>query len=218
MHDGAREAAFSWIWGGALATLLALVSCMAPWRLIAELVGASKARRCVVWLLVVGLAASWSTYALAERLLGPWTGCLLAAGAGALACMAYIDLRWLIVPDAHVCVLLLIALFRPLGLSWLSVFSGAALGAGLLLAVRWSYLRMRHIEALGLGDVKLIAALGALAGPRSVLWIIVAASAMGVLLALTLNRGRFRRAQPLPFGALAAIPAVIVAALALTGP
>ena len=56
---------------------------------------------------------------------------------------------------------------------------GAALGAGLLFAVRAAYERLRGAEGLGLGDVKMIAMVGAFTGVAGVLLAIFVGSLCG---------------------------------------
>jgi len=59
---------------------------------------------------------------------------------------------------------------------------GAALGAGFLLAVRAAYEKLRGMEGMGLGDVKMIAMIGALTGPVGTLLALFLASLAGALL------------------------------------
>ncbi len=59
---------------------------------------------------------------------------------------------------------------------------GAALGAGFLLAARALYLRLRGMEGMGLGDVKMIAMIGSLTGPAGVLVALFLASLSGAVL------------------------------------
>ena len=65
---------------------------------------------------------------------------------------------------------------------------GAAAGAGILLAVRAFYQRVRGVEGMGLGDVKMLAMVGAVTGPAGVLVTLLLSSlsgaAAGALLAL----------------------------------
>jgi leader peptidase (prepilin peptidase)/N-methyltransferase len=93
------------------------------------------------------------------------------------------------------------------------------LAAGLLFAVREIYRKLRHIEGLGLGDVKLAAA-GASWLPWShlVLALFVAALAaiMLVLLRAMLMGERIEAAAAIPFGAFLA-PAIWAAWLAQAG-
>lgn len=88
--------------------------------------------------------------------------------------------------------------------------AGALVGAALLLLLRALWLRFRGVEAVGLGDVKLLLMIGAFLGPSAALAAIALASALGVLVAgpLLLLR-RIRRDTPLPFGTLLALGAAI---------
>jgi leader peptidase (prepilin peptidase)/N-methyltransferase len=61
---------------------------------------------------------------------------------------------------------------------------GAAVGGGLLLVVRAAYLRFRGIEGLGLGDVKMLAMIGAFTGPAGALLTLFAGSVAGSLVGL----------------------------------
>ncbi|MGE5344580.1 MAG: prepilin peptidase [Acidithiobacillales bacterium] len=61
---------------------------------------------------------------------------------------------------------------------------GAAVGGGLLLAVRALYLRFRHVEGLGLGDVKMLSMIGSFTGPAGALLTVFAGSVAGSLVGL----------------------------------
>ena len=132
-------------------------------------------------------------------------GLALSLTFGFLACLAYIawsDWRDFRVPD-HATL--------PLGLGglvWAFLFASpvvhivsAGVAAGVFLALAIGYERLRGIEGLGLGDVKLVAA--------GALWVgtgIALATALGAAaaLAVTLLRVRFGGAvisDPIPFGA-----------------
>ena len=80
---------------------------------------------------------------------------------------------------------------------------GAALAGGLLLALALGYRWWRGIDGLGLGDVKLAAALGAWLGPLMVGPLLAAAALLGLLLALFAGRADPR----IPFGACLAVAA-----------
>ena len=95
-------------------------------------------------------------------------------------------------------------------LDLVSSAGGACLGAALLLLLRGLWLRFRRIEAVGLGDVKLLLLIGAFLGPSAALAAIALASALGVLVAgPLLLLGRIRRDTPLPFGTLLALGAAV---------
>jgi leader peptidase (prepilin peptidase)/N-methyltransferase len=87
---------------------------------------------------------------------------------------------------------------------------GAALGAGILLAVRWIWRKLRGVDAMGLGDVKMLAMIGAFLGWRQIWVVLFVASltgaAAGVL--LTMRQGRSMQAR-LPFGTFLAIAAYV---------
>ncbi len=57
-----------------------------------------------------------------------------------------------------------------LQLGWRSLVNallGAGIGSGILYAIGWVYLKLRKVEGMGLGDVKLMAMAGAFLGPCS---------------------------------------------------
>jgi leader peptidase (prepilin peptidase)/N-methyltransferase len=86
---------------------------------------------------------------------------------------------------------------------------GILSGAGTLLFVWWFYLVVRKREGLGLGDIKLLAMIGALLGPQCALITIFLGSVLGSVVGITLIL--FRRhsfANYLPFG-----PYLVIAAL-----
>jgi leader peptidase (prepilin peptidase)/N-methyltransferase len=72
-----------------------------------------------------------------------------------------------------------------LGPSWASVVDSAiAAGvcSGLIWLVAWLYQKLRHREGMGMGDVKMIAMIGAFLGLRLTLLTLVAASLFGSIL------------------------------------
>lgn len=77
---------------------------------------------------------------------------------------------------------------------------GALAGGGFLLALRTTYLVLRKMEALGLGDVWLAAALGCIVGPIHIIWLLAAAACLGLLLHFASN-GRSGRSTGVAFGA-----------------
>lgn len=147
---------------------------------------------------------------LAWRAADPAAACLFAA---LLVLLAVLDLEQRRLPDVVVLPALLLALFMGPGGSVPAVAGAAAAGA-LFLALFVLGRRLYGPGALGLGDVKLAALIGAIVGvervaPALALGIALAgAAAAGLLLT-----GRARRGDSLPYGhflALAAI-AIIVA-------
>jgi len=84
---------------------------------------------------------------------------------------------------------------------------GAVAGFLLLWLIAWAYRRTRGREGLGLGDAKLLGAIGAWLGWRVLPWVLLGASAIGFLLCLTrLAGGRtVALTDRLPLGTLLAI-------------
>ena len=58
---------------------------------------------------------------------------------------------------------------------------GAAVGAGSLLAVAWYFRLRRGIEGMGMGDVKLMAMVGAFLGWRATIMVIILGSLLGIV-------------------------------------
>lgn len=201
-----------WIAAIALVVGAALAAGLGPIPLIAAMTYGPQPRRGYLEPSGAALTAGLATLALGA-VLGWKLGTGLGAAAACLAAMAMIDLRLLVIPDLHVVMLGALALAGPFFDSWSSSLEGAAIGGGLLFAVRALFRWRSGVEGLGLGDVKLMLALGALCGPVKVLWVIVAGALIGVGLGLARNRGRIAGAGPMPFGALVAAPTLGVLTL-----
>ncbi|MDX1390311.1 MAG: A24 family peptidase, partial [Acidobacteriota bacterium] len=94
-----------------------------------------------------------------------------------------------------------------------AALAGAALGAGLLWGVGALYSRLRGIEAMGMGDVKMMAMVGAFTGPMGVLVTLFGASITGAAIGVALIplRGGSMK-DTLPFGCFLA-PAAAIAML-----
>ncbi|CUH63471.1 Pectic enzymes secretion protein OutO [Thalassovita gelatinovora] len=91
------------------------------------------------------------------------------------------DLQWFRLPDLLTGMLFLITLGMAVrGGAMDQALIGAGLGAGAFLALRLGYHAIRGREGLGLGDVKLMAGLGAFAGPLD-LPLLVLIAAFGAL-------------------------------------
>lgn len=128
-----------------------------------------------------------------------------------LVALSLSDLSWLRLPDPLTLGLFVTALARaPHGLG--TALLGAALGAGSFLALRWGYRRLRGREGLGLGDVKLMAGLGAYAGPLDLplLVLIGAVLALAGALVSGLVSGGLSARRALPFGAALALAGAVI--------
>lgn len=102
----------------------------------------------------------------------------------------------------------LFSLVGPPG--WQSSLLGILLGGGLLYAIAGAYYLVRREEGLGMGDVKMLAMLGAFLGWKGVLLTLVLASFAGALIGVVMmatSRGGLRHA--LPFGTFLAMGAMV---------
>jgi leader peptidase (prepilin peptidase) / N-methyltransferase len=130
----------------------------------------------------------------------------------ALLVLFVVDLQHRLLPNAItvpgiVCGLLF-ALFLPPG--WVSALLGIGLGGGVLLVIAEAYYRWRGEEGLGMGDVKMLAMIGAFLGWPSMLLTLVISSVLGALTGigvLVSRKGDLKYA--LPLGTFLAIGALI---------
>ncbi len=159
----------------------------------------------------VGLAA----YAAGLATLGPWTAGGLAVAMACLAGLLVVDADRMIIPDLYPLALLVLAFVGPLARSPGPAVLDALGGFALLFLVREGFRRLRQVEAMGWGDLKLVAALAALVGAQAVLWVIAAGSILGVAWAVVRARGRLAEVGPVPFGAALAPPAAVAILLSV---
>ena len=99
---------------------------------------------------------------------------------------------------------------------WMSSVIGIVAGGGVLYLIAEVYYRVRHEEGLGMGDVKMLAMIGAFVGWKLTLVALMMASLGGSLIGLVViasRRGGMKYA--LPFGTFLALGA---AAAATVGP
>jgi leader peptidase (prepilin peptidase)/N-methyltransferase len=98
------------------------------------------------------------------------------------------------------------------GPGWLSSLIGILVGGGLLFAVAEAYYRIRHEEGLGMGDVKMLAMVGAFLGWPATLMTLMMGSIAGSVVGMALiaaRRGDMKYA--LPFGTFLAMGAALSA-------
>ena len=134
-----------------------------------------------------------------------------------LIALAGIDLETGYLPNALTLPLLGVGLVANLGDRFIP-FMDAAIGAGagylVFLAVAIGFEKLRGVEGLGLGDAKLLGAIGAWAGWTALAptVFVAAISSLLVVLFLKLRGAEFTRETPIPFGpALAGAGAIIFA-------
>lgn len=154
----------------------------------------------VLFLLVVWLTPAGPL--VATRLL---LVCILIALFG-------IDLQHQILPNSitlpGIVVGVLLSVIAPPGLR--DALFGVLLGGGILYAIAWAYYLWRREEGLGMGDVKMLAMIGAFLGWKAVLVTLVFASFSGALIGVALiasQRGGMKLA--LPFGTFLALGALV---------
>ncbi len=131
----------------------------------------------------------------------------------ALLAIVFIDLDHRIIPDAitlpGAVVGLLWSIVGPVPVR--DALLGVLAGGGGLLLVAWGYQRATGREGLGLGDVKLMAMVGAFLGWSGALSTVLIGSLAGTLVGLGLIlSGRGNRLTALPFGTFLAPAAWLV--------
>jgi len=159
-----------------------------------------------------GVMFVWATWRygpgwlLFSRLL---LGCMLIV-------LFFIDLRHRILPNVitvgGTIVGFILSFVTPPG--WESSLIGLVIGGLIPLALAEAYLRVRKVEGLGMGDVKMLALIGAFLGWKLVLLTLALGSFLGSFVGLGLiaaRRGNMKLA--LPFGTFLAIAAMISAAV-----
>lgn len=171
-----------------------------------------------------GTAISWR-YPLVEAATGAlFVACLFRFGlapqalvAALFACLmlvlALIDYDHMILPDRitlpGTAVGIATQFAAPL-VGWLPAVIGALLGAGILLAVWGLWLVVRREEGMGLGDVKMLALVGAFLGWQGVLVTLFFGALSGSVVGLALmRRGSADMRSKLPFGVFLALGGVV---------
>ncbi len=145
-----------------------------------------------------------------------WTPMLAVrlAFACAMVVLFAIDLRHHLLPNVitvpGIVVGFLLSLFLPPG--WKASLIGLIAGGGVLFAIAEGYYRLRGIEGLGMGDVKMLAMIGAFLGWQLMLVTLILASFAGSVIGvgiIALGRGGMKAA--LPFGTFLAVGALTAA-------
>ena len=123
-----------------------------------------------------------------------------------------IDLRYRILPNtitlSGIVAGLAFSLVLPPG--WPASVLGILVGGGVLFGVGELYYRVRGEEGLGMGDVKMLAMIGAFLGWQQTIVTLVLSSFLGSLIGLGLiARGQGTMKYALPFGSFLAIGAIV---------
>ena len=134
------------------------------------------------------------------------------AFASALIVLFAIDLEHQILPNVitlpGIAVGFLCSLILPPGP--LMSLAGIALGGGLLWGISELWFRLRKVEAMGFGDVKMLAMIGAFLGAKMVILTFILSSMIGgVVGVVLLATRRADMATKVPFGTMLAFAALV---------
>ncbi|NWG00614.1 MAG: prepilin peptidase [Thermoanaerobaculaceae bacterium] len=185
---------------------------------LSYLVLAGRCRQCKVRIpvrypLVEGGTAALLVAAVARFGLGVW-GVEAAVFLLLLVPLALIDLEHHLLPDWLTLTGLGAGLVASAAGGLVTVGEavvGSVVGAAVPLAVMWVYRLVRGVEGMGLGDVKLLAMIGAFLGWRGVLLSLCFGACAGAVVGVALMAtGRGRADTELPFGTFLAGAAALV--------
>ncbi len=133
-----------------------------------------------------------------------------------LIVLAFIDIEHRILPNRITLSGIVVGFLASVWLlpGWRSSLIGILIGGGVLWAIGELYFRLRGVEGMGMGDVKMLAMIGAFLGWRQVIVVLFLSSFAGAVIGLALIAlaGRSKQTK-LPFGtflALAAFAASLV--------
>jgi leader peptidase (prepilin peptidase)/N-methyltransferase len=152
---------------------------------------------------VIWAAAAWHYGATATALSAALFGTMLLG-------IGITDARHYIIPDEYTWGGLVIGLLLSLAGGWpglLAALAGAATGFGILLFIGWAGKKAFQKEAMGGGDIKMMAMVGAFVGWKGVLLTIFGGALLGTLIFVPLNLGKKDRL--VPFGVFLAAAAAI---------
>ncbi len=132
----------------------------------------------------------------------------------AMIVLFVIDLQHRILPNVitvpGVVVGFAVSLWLPPG--WLSSSLGLLLGGGVLFSIGEVYYRTRGVEGMGMGDVKMLAMIGAFLGWPLMLLTLILATFSGAIVGLAMIvSGRGGAKAALPFGTFLAVGALVSA-------
>ncbi len=125
-----------------------------------------------------------------------------------------IDMQHMIIPDVislpMVLLTPLVVLIHP-DLTWQSALWGVLLGGGGVYAIAWLYLAVRGREGIGMGDAKLLAAIGGWLGCQALIPTLLFGSISGscIGIGLMIGKRRMNFQQEIPFGPFLALGAAL---------
>lgn len=127
--------------------------------------------------------------------------------------ITFIDLQFRIIPDQlNFIGFLMGIIYSSLKMNMLDSIAGIFVGAGFLWGIAYFYLRFRGIEGMGMGDIKMMAFVGAYLGWFGALFTIFVGSFVGAVAGIigayiskSENKGKFE----IPFGPFLAFASVV---------
>ena len=131
--------------------------------------------------------------------------------AAVLITLAFIDIDHRILPDSMtltgIPLGVLASIWLPPGVR--DAIIGVFLGGGILWLIAEGYYRWRRIEGMGMGDVKMLAMIGAVLGWRAVVVTLVLSSVSGALVGVAMmRRAEAGMRYALPFGTFLSLGAL----------
>ena len=151
-----------------------------------------------------------------------WPFACLAVLAAGLIWLSVVDFRTGYLPDALQAVLAVAggavaAVGSPIGITWQAALLGASINGAVFWGLRWLVSRLKGREAMGFGDVKLVAVGGLWLGPWALPYIMAAGGILtllgaGIVGAVT-RKPIWRGEMPLGPGLAAGILGTFIAAL-----
>ncbi len=160
-----------------------------------------EATSCLLWL------SSWVMFGSTVD------GLAAAVFSSLLLALAVIDAAHFLLPDRLTYLTLGLGLAASFEVSWTTPLASAvaaAAGAAALLFLIGVWYLLRRVRGMGLGDVKMLAGVGAFLGPYGMLLTLFLACLFGAVFGLLLIvRGRLGWGSRLPFGVFLALGAVV---------
>lgn len=125
-----------------------------------------------------------------------------------------IDMQHMIIPDSislsMIALSPLVFCLHP-ELTWKSSLGGVLLGGGVIYLIAWLYILIRGREGIGMGDAKLLAAIGGWLGYESIIPTLLYGSVMGSVagIILIISSRQLNMQREMPFGPFLALGACI---------
>lgn len=165
---------------------------------------------------VVELASGLLAFLLMHRYGLTWPFAVYYVFGSALLVASFIDFELFILPDPITlggAVLAPPAAILLLDLPWQASLAGAVVGGGGFWLVAWLFRKLRGVEGMGLGDVKLMLLIGGLCGASALplVTIVAGCAALGASLWFLARRekGTDAREVQIPFGPFLSLGAVM---------